>query len=374
MKKILFLVLLILLSACSNKYKDLGYSLKASKIIASLSEKDQVFFSEFHGNLSRLLENENFDINNFDTYRLFCKYLDADNVVYLVNNGTLSTSNYGLVKTICEADGFEEDKLQDYLKLRETINNSEAVVYIVNNNLNVDYDYINNLVSDKYFICKNIEDYIKYRDANRTTRELIEYVNTKSYLTYYEDNFYADPDKYGVMVNVNKYYYLGETYVPDDLVELGSYGYGSLRKVAYDAYKQMVEAARADGISFYVTSSYRSYETQVKIYNNYLSIDPQSKVDIYSARPGFSDHQTGYTVDILKEGYDFDNFYSSDASKWLALNAYKYGFICRYPEGLEDATGYEYEPWHYRYVGDIAIDVYKSGVSYDEFFAKYIEE
>ena len=193
-------------------------------------------------------------------------------------------------------------------------------------------------------------------------------------IQYYEDNFYADPDKYGVEVLVNKFYYLGESYVPDDLVELGSYGYGSLRKVAYDAYVNMYEAAKKDGISFYVTSSYRSYETQVRLYNNYLETDPQEKVDIYSARPGFSDHQTGYTVDILKSGYDFGNFYTTDASKWLALNAYKYGFICRYPEGLEQATGYEYEPWHYRYVGDIATKVYKSGLSYDEFFAKYIED
>ena len=62
------------------------------------------------------------------------------------------------------------------------------------------------------------------------------------------------------------------------------------------------------------------------------------------------------------------------AAKWLADNAYKYGFILRYPKGLEQATGYEYEAWHFRYVGDVAEDVYKSGLSYDEYFAKYIEE
>ena len=62
------------------------------------------------------------------------------------------------------------------------------------------------------------------------------------------------------------------------------------------------------------------------------------------------------------------------AAKWLADNAYKYGFILRYPKGLEQATGYEYEAWHFRYVGDVASDVYKSGLSYDEYFAKYIEE
>ncbi len=374
MKKLLLVTLLFLLCACANKYKELGYSPKAVKIINSLSEKDQAFFNEFDISLSLILDNDSFDIDNFNTYRLFAKFLDADLVVGLVNDGTISNSNYGLVKSLNKIEDFDGSKLKDYLVLSKDVKDSQTVVYLVNNNISVDTKIVNELIKDKGYIYKNIENYLKYKSDLKTIRELVEYVNTLNYLTYYEDNFYADPDKYGVEVLVNKFYYLGENYVPDDLVELGSYGYGSLRKVAYDAYVKMYEAAKKDGISFYVTSSYRSYESQVKIYNSYLLIDPQEKVDIYSARPGFSDHQTGYTVDILKSGYDFGNFYTSDASKWLAENAYKYGFICRYPEGLEQATGYEYEPWHYRYVGDIATKVYESGLSYDEFFAKYIEE
>ena len=374
MKKILLLALLLLLCACTNKYKELGYSSKAVKIINSLSEKDQVFFSEYDNNLSLILNNDSFDINNFDNYRLFSKYLDADLIVGLVNDGTISSSNYGLVKSLSKIEDFDGSKLKEYLSLSKDIKDSQTVVYLVNNNINADKKIVSELIKDKGYIYKNIENYLKYQNDKETIRELVEYVNTLNYLRYYEDNFYADPDKYGTEVLVNKFYYLGESYVPNDLVELGSYGYGSLRKVAYDAYVKMYEAAKKDGVSFYVTSSYRSYETQVKLYNKYLEIDPQEKVDIYSARPGFSDHQTGYTVDILKSGYDFSNFYKSDASKWLALNAYKYGFICRYPEGLEQATGYEYEPWHYRYVGDIATKVYESNLSYDEFFAKYIED
>ena len=374
MKKLLLLTLLFLLCACTNKYKELGYSSKAVKIINSLNEKDQVFFSEYDKNLSLILDNDSFDIENFDNYRMFCKFLDADLVVGLVNDGTISSSNYGLVKSLSKIDNFDSSKLKDYLSLSKDIKDRQTVVYLVNNNISFDTKTVNELIKDKGYIYKNIENYLKYQKDKESTRELVEYVNTLNYLKYYEDNFYADPDKYGVEVLVNKFYYLGENYVPDDLVELGALGYGSLRKVAYVAYVEMVEAAKKDGVSFYVTSSYRSYETQVKIYNKYLLIDPQEKVDTYSARPGFSDHQTGYTVDILKSGYDFGNFYTTDASKWLALNAHKYGFICRYPEGLEQATGYEYEPWHYRYVGDIATKVYESGLSYDEFFAKYIED
>ena len=192
---------------------------------------------------------------------------------------------------------------------------------------------------------------------------------SKNGLSFVDDNGSRDKCDFGGG------FYLGETYNPDDIESLtSSEGYGSLRKVAHEAYAKMQEAASLDGVDFYATSSYRSYDTQVKIYNSYLVNDPQEVVDTYSARPGFSDHQTGLTVDILSGGYDFGNFYASTASDWLAKNAYKYGFICRYPDGLTDATGYTYEPWHYRYVGDIAQDVYEKGISYDEYFEKYIKE
>ncbi len=375
MKKLLVLFCILFLSACTNKYTELGYSQKEANIIKSLSDSDQTFFSVYDEDLASLLENEDFNKDNFDTYYLYIEYLDSDDVVNLVNNNILSSSNFELFESFYNVDDFDEEKIELYIEKATSIKNVEAVVEVVNNNIEGDEEFINKVSSDTFFVASNLNLYLKYKEEKDNIRDLVEYVNTHAYAKPYEKRIYAEPDKYGTKVLVNKYFYLGENYIPDDLVELTSeQGYGSLRKKAYDAYVKMFEDAKSEGINFYATSSYRSYDTQVKIYNRYLTIDSQEEVDIYSARPGFSDHQTGYTVDILKQGYDFDNFYTTDESKWLATNAYKYGFILRYPEGKEEATGYEYEPWHYRYVGDIAEDVYKSGISYDEYFEKYIRE
>lgn len=374
MKKLILLFILLLLCACSSEYKKLGYSAKAADIISGLNEKDQVFFSEYDENLDSILSDNDFKLENLKLYVQFNKYLDGNDIVRLVNDGTIGYFNYGVIKNLTQSENFDVNEIKEYLDLYKDIKDSDTVIFMAKQGIDSNHDLINNLVKDKMYIVDNLPLYLKYKDEKEEIRSLVEYVNTLSFLKYYEDNFYSEPDKYGTEVLVNKYYYLGPDYVPDDLVELKEYGYGSLRKVAYDAYVKMYEAAQNDGVSFYVTSSYRSYKTQVIIYNRYLTIDPQEKVDIYSARPGFSDHQTGYTVDILTAAHDFDTFYATPSAKWLAENAHKYGFIMRYPEGLEQATGYEYEAWHFRYVGDVAEDVYKSGVSYDEYFAKFIEE
>ena len=146
--------------------------------------------------------------------------------------------------------------------------------------------------------------------------------------------------------------------------------------VTYDADTQTpytMKYSLPDGIYFYIISPYRSYDHQYSLYHRYLANDTQANVDTYSARPGNSEHQLGLAADIMSSGYDFGTFYMAPAAKWLQDNAYKYGFIFRYPESKIDIKGYKYEPWHYRYVGDIAEDVYKSGVTYDEYFEKYIK-
>lgn len=372
---ILLFLTLTILSACSNKYHRLGYKNNEVSIINSLSEDNQVFFDEYDENLAKILTSKNFNEDNLDTYILFSKFIDGERIVDLVNDEVISKSNYAVIKRLTSNDDFNIDYLNEYLDKYKTIKDTDTVIKLVNEDIKGDNSLISELVKDKYYIANNLDKYIKYYSKDKTIRENVEYVNTLNYLTYFEDNFYAEPDIYGVLVQVNKFYYLGESYNPKDLVELGNYGLGQLRKIAYDAYVNMREAARKDGMSFYVTSAYRSYEKQVDLYNNYLQIDKQEDVDIYSARPGFSDHQSGYTVDILQEGSDFDTFYKTDASEWLKENAYKYGFICRYPEGKQDITGYEYEPWHYRYVGVYtATYIHNTGITYDEYYECFVKK
>ena len=102
------------------------------------------------------------------------------------------------------------------------------------------------------------------------------------------------------------------------------------------------------------------------LYNNYVSISGKEKADTYSARPGHSEHQTGLAFDV---GSIDNNYGNTSAGKWLANNCHKFGFIIRYPIGKQNITGYQYEPWHIRYLGNpLATNVYNSGLCLEEYF------
>lgn len=134
---------------------------------------------------------------------------------------------------------------------------------------------------------------------------------------------------------------------------------------ALAAFDEMAADAAAEGLNIYISSGYRSYYDQESIYNRYCETDGQELADTYSSRPGHSDHQTGLAFDL--NSID-DSFGYTPESDWVAVNAHKYGFIIRFPEGKEEYTGYQYEPWHIRYLGvEKATEVYESGLSLEEF-------
>jgi len=127
-----------------------------------------------------------------------------------------------------------------------------------------------------------------------------------------------------------------------------------LRPEAAAAYRKMAAAAGKDGIRFRVVSAYRSYARQKQLYAQYTRLYGKAYADRIAARPGRSEHQTGLALDLAAaggRGQLTGSFASTRESKWLVKNAYKYGFILRYPKGKEKTTGYAFEPWHYRYVG-----------------------
>ncbi len=108
-----------------------------------------------------------------------------------------------------------------------------------------------------------------------------------------------------------------------------------------------------------IKSGFRSYSTQKSVYNNWVNKDGKAKADTYSARPGYSEHQSGLAADLNHVGSNFDN---TESAKWLEQNCWKYGFILRYPKGKDNETGYIYESWHFRYVGvDLATKLYNNG-------------
>lgn len=377
MKRIFIVICLFILFGCySDNFTKLGYDSTEAQILKSLSEKSQVFFSENVNDFTKaLIDNKDFREENLNVYLKYKDLFSVDKIVEMVNNGTISIYNFGKVKEVIKAKEYKERNLRVYLANLNTFYfDGNVTVKACNEKITHEYKFINQLQNDSMFIIDNLDLYLKHREEKENIRDLVEFVNTKRYLTYYEDDESANIEKYGIHVLVNKYYYLDEDYEPDDLVKVeGKYGIGQLRKEAYEAYIRMQEDANKEGYNFYITSPYRSYSTQEKLYNSYLNNDIQANVDIYSARPGSSEHQLGLAADILKSGYDFGNFFTAPEAKWLADNSYKYGFILRYPESKINITGYKYEPWHFRYVGDIAEDVYKSGVTYDEYFEKYIK-
>lgn len=158
-------------------------------------------------------------------------------------------------------------------------------------------------------------------------------------------------------------------YAPNDLVAVGGGQY--LRKEAADALNQLFAGARASGFTIRPLSGYRSYTTQVNVYNNEVRTYGQAVADTQSARPGTSEHQTGLSIDVGGGGCGIEDCFGNTAEgKWLAANAHNYGFIIRYPEGKIGITGYRYEPWHIRYVGaPLATEMKQQGIqTLEEFF------
>lgn len=155
---------------------------------------------------------------------------------------------------------------------------------------------------------------------------------------------------------VNKSYPLPKDYRPDN---------DELTSETSNAFEKMRVDAQAEGLNLYISSGFRSYEYQAQLYQRYADRDGYEKADTYSARAGYSEHQTGLAFDLNTID---DSFANTPEGKWVAENCWKYGFILRYPKGKEAQTGYQYEPWHLRYLGeDMAKKVYDSGLCLEEY-------
>ncbi len=178
---------------------------------------------------------------------------------------------------------------------------------------------------------------------------------TKGYAIAKKDGLTYIVNPYGYTLIANKTYSLPASYAPGDITA-----------ECRAAFKEMAAAAANDGVSLFIVSGYRSYATQSGLYQRYAARDGYAAADTYSARPGYSEHQTGLAMDLNSVSASFAN---TKEGRWLAANAYKYGFIIRYPLGKQSVTGYVYEPWHVRYLGkDLAAAVYRSGECLEEYF------
>lgn len=166
----------------------------------------------------------------------------------------------------------------------------------------------------------------------------------------------------GILV-ANKSYSLPESYDP------------GLLPVTEEAFEKLSKDAKAQGLDIYNSSDYRTYAFQVECYNSMVEGYSKEYADVFSARPGHSEHQTGYTIDCNTIDNDFAD---SPEGKWLAQHCWEYGFIIRYPADKTELTGYSYESWHIRYVGvEHAKEIWEQGICLEEYLdidSKYDEQ
>lgn len=185
---------------------------------------------------------------------------------------------------------------------------------------------------------------------------------------------YSTSEASSLWVVVNKQHPLNPVnYIPDDLMQgVGGYTYSAQLQADLSA---LVTAAASQGVHLDVISAYRSYATQVSVYNGYVRSYGQATADTISARPGYSEHQTGLAVDMGSAddpSCNLDECFSATAAgQWLATHVTEYGFVIRYQKETTATTGYSYEPWHIRYIGrEAAAEYKKEGArSLEQFFS-----
>lgn len=166
-------------------------------------------------------------------------------------------------------------------------------------------------------------------------------------------------------------YMLPSTYAPTDLVDTGGLGLNSgyrVRSVIAADLAAMARDVRAAGAPIQVVSAYRSYSQQVATFNHWVSVGGYEHALRTSARPGHSEHQLGTTIDVTSLGgaapWTYTDWGATPAGSWMAANAWRYGFVMTYPRGTSSVSCYDYEPWHYRYVGrDLAAALRGSGMT-----------
>lgn len=216
------------------------------------------------------------------------------------------------------------------------------------------------------------QDY-KKKNPEMTVDEIVWRVNVDIDQPNYENQtVISEKDENNALLLVNKHFMFREEFEPTSLVEFED-GYYCTPET-YEAYQSMHEAALEDGLDLAICSAYRSMDTQTRLYDNAVASSGVETADLESARPGSSEHHTGRAIDFIGPSWDLDDFVNTEEFTWLSENAWKYGFILRYPENRTDVTGYIYESWHYTYVGQKAAKImHEQGIeTFEEYYVKYV--
>lgn len=337
-----------------HQLESLGYSRKASNNILLKFKKSYVMDVGENKTLNAAFESSDYVEDNLDSYSKI-KYQNHENLIKNINRlikKKYSNSNISMILAHgSDSDVYEFSKRSKIRYLEEFYNISYAKL-------------------------KNYDRYVAYSDETGEDEETV----VLSVNLDIDKDDYSDPvviKKYSDEVLVNKHRQLSKDYEPSDLVKIDTkYAADKNQKasrIAVNAFISMYKAAEKEGYGLVINSSYRSYDDQEEICNQYKELYGDSYVQKYVALPGFSEHQTGLAFDI---GSTKSNvFANSKEYEWVQDNAYKYGFIQRFPKGYEDITGFRAEPWHYRYVGKkTAKYIYENKITYEEYYAMFLDK
>ena len=303
---------------------------------------------------------------------LYCSYICVKNINTIGSESEVKGKEMSSDEYIYKEDllhlGYN---LNDIEIIQNKISNIDVKEYFLKEKYNNVSSYINAL----NFIPKNISRYVDYynKNQNMTYDNIILNVNMNLDYDFYS-NVNTLHNYLDVTTLVNKYNKLPDNYEIDDLVTLDneySKKGEKVREVIYNDLKKMFDEAKKDNINLNVISGFRTNEKQDTLFNNSIKKNGLDHALIYSAKPGYSEHQLGLAIDINSVEESFKN---TNEYKWLKNNSYKYGFIERYPEGKEKITGFGYEPWHYRYLGvDVAAKIFTENITYEEYVAKFLK-
>lgn len=332
--------------------KKTGYSIETVKVFREKDILKDVSSNKYSNTLESAISSNSY-IDKYLTDYLHIKYKDDKDFISDINSLLEVGYNYN-----------EINKIEDTLS-------SDSIAMVIDSEYNKQlFDYL----GLSYFKEDNLERYFNYYKDNSDMdyTDIITFVNIGLDNEHYTN--VIDVDKQDdILVLVNKYHKLSSDYVPSDLEILSSkYAVGTqkLRKEAKDKFMEMCDAAKEDGISIKAGSTYRSYSYQQGLYNRYVNRDGKKEADRYSARAGYSEHQTGLAIDILNGKNEFIDEDNKEYD-WLVNNCYKFGYILRYTKEDEAITGYQFESWHFRYVGtEVAMVIKDTGLTYDEYMAR----
>lgn len=337
--------------------KKLNYSEEAiSLIVENKLDKYLINNNLYSKTLDVALTEGNYEESLLDEY-IALPYKDYDDYITQLNE----LYNIGYKRKDIESvfKNFDEEKIDIIIDKKQIIKN------------------LANLIENDYFHFDNLDRYENYQSKNPTfePNKVVSYVNMHLDYPFYEKTIDA-LNQDDLLVIANKYYKLSSNFKPKDLVTIdkkdsyNNYTF-QIKAIVKEKFNEINNDMAKEGLSLLVKSAYRSYQTQVDLYNDYVRDNGKTRADAYSARAGHSEHQTGLAIDVCaRNSCSYGSFVGTKEYKWMLQNAHKYGFILRYPENKTYLTGYGFESWHYRYVGvEVAKYIYDNDLTFDEYHA-----